>query len=156
MFLASRQVDFEANFPGRDRGRMAITRRGYEIRAQWRPVPHLVFAGVALARFTGQGDTPSLRLGAGHRARTNPSGAWLAAVRDQILTESAALSALTLTTSNLVTRRGPRLEHERPASSGARPQHVSVRATEATTFIMSLMRATGSGEADSVPVAAGG
>lgn len=141
MFLASRQVDSEADLPGRDRSRMAITRRGYEIRAQLRPVPHMVFAGVALARFTGQGDTPSLRLGAGHRARTNPSAAWLAAVRDQILTDPAALSALTLTTSNLVTRRGPRLEHERPASSDVRPQHVSVRATEATTLIMSLCAA---------------
>jgi class I lanthipeptide synthase len=101
----------------------------------------MVFAGVALARFAGQGETPSLRLGAGHRARTNPSAAWLAAVRDQILTDSAALSALRLTTSNLVTRRGPRLEHERPASSGAGPQRVSVRATEATTLIMSLCAA---------------
>lgn len=138
IFLASRQVDSEADLPGRDRSRMAITRRSYEIRAQLRPVPHMVFAGVALARFAGQGETPSLRLGAGHRARTNPSAAWLGAVRDQILTDSAALSALTLTTSNLVTCRGPRLEHERPASGDARPQHVSVRATEATTLIMSL------------------
>jgi lantibiotic biosynthesis protein len=138
MFLASRQVDSEADRPGRDRSRMAITRRGYEIRAHLRPVPHMVFAGVALARFAGQGETPNLRLGAGHRARTNPSAAWLVTVRDQILTDSAALSALTLTTNNLVTRRGPRLEHERPASGDARPQHVSVRATEATTFIMSL------------------
>ena len=141
MFLASRQVGSEADLPGRDRSRMAITRRGYEIRAQLRPVPHMVFAGVALARFAGQGETPSLRLGAGHRARTNPSAAWLAAVRDQILTDPAALSTLTLTTSNLVTRRGSRLEHERPASSGARPQHVSVRATDATTLIMSLCAA---------------
>ncbi|MBV9141136.1 MAG: lantibiotic dehydratase [Pseudonocardiales bacterium] len=141
MFLASRQLDPEADLPGRDRSRLAITRRGYEIRAQWRPVPHLVFAGVALARFTGQGETPSLRLGAGHRARTNPSAAWLAAVRDQILTDPAVLSALRLTTSNLVTHRGPRLEHERPASSGARPQRVSVRATEATALIMSLCAA---------------
>lgn len=138
MFLASRQVDSEADLRGRDHSRMAITRRGYEIQAQLRPVPHMVFAGVALARFAGQGETPSLRLGAGHRARTNPSAAWLAAVRDQILTDPAALSALTLTTNNLVTRRGPRLEHERPASSDARPQHVSVRAMEATTLIMSL------------------
>lgn len=134
MFLASRQVDSEADLPGRDRSRMAITRRSYEIRAQLRPVPHMVFAGVTLARFAGQGDTPSLRLGGGHRARTNPSAAWLAAVRDQILTDPAALSALTLTTSNLVTRHGPRLEQERPASGDARPQHVSVRTTEATTL----------------------
>lgn len=138
MFLASRQVDSEADLPGRDRSRMTITRRGYEIRAQLRPVPHMVFAGVAVVRFTGQGETPSLRLGAGHRARTNPSAAWLAAVCDQILTDPAALSTLTLTTNNLVTRRGPRLEHERSASSGARPQHVSVRATEAAMLIMSI------------------
>ncbi|MGH3869597.1 MAG: lantibiotic dehydratase [Pseudonocardiaceae bacterium] len=138
MFLASRQVDREAGLPGSDRSRIAVTRRGYEIRAQLRPTPHGVFAGVALARFAGQGDTPSLRLGAEHRARTNPSAAWLAAVRDQILTDSAALSALTLTSNNVVIRRGPRLEHERPASGGAGPQRVSVRATEATTLIMSL------------------
>jgi lantibiotic biosynthesis protein len=120
---------------------MAATRRGYEIRAQLRPTPHGVFAGVALARFASRGEAPSLRLDAGHRVRTNPSAAWLAAVRDQILTDSAALSALTLTTNNLVTRCGPRLEHERPASSDARPQHVSIRATEATTLIMSLCAA---------------
>ncbi|MGH3755843.1 MAG: lantibiotic dehydratase family protein, partial [Pseudonocardiaceae bacterium] len=138
MFLASRQVGSVADLPGRDRSRMAITRRGYEIRGCWRPTPHGVFAGVALARFTGPGETSSLRLGAGHRARTNLSAAWLAAVRDQILADPAALSALTLTTCNLVSRRGPRLEHERPASSDAGPQHVSVRVTEATTLIMSL------------------
>ena len=141
MFLASRQVDAEADLSGHDRSRMAITRRGYEVRARLRPVPHMVFAGVALARFAGQGETPSLRLGGGHRARTNPSAAWLATVRDQILTDPAALSTPALTTSNLVTRRGPRLEHERPASSDARPQHVSIRATEATTLIMSLCAA---------------
>lgn len=118
MFLASRQVDPETELPERDRSRMAITRRGYEIRAQLRPVPHMVFAGVTLARFAGQGETPSLRLGGGHRARTNPSATWLATVRDQILTDPAALSTLALTTSNLVTRRGPRMEHERPASPG--------------------------------------
>jgi hypothetical protein len=141
MFLASRQVGVEADLSGRDRSQMAITRRGYEVRARLRPVPHMVFAGVAFARFAGQGETPSLRLGGGHRARTNPSAAWLATVRDQILTDPAALSTLALTTSNLVTRRGPRLEHERPASSDARPQHVSIRATEATTLIMSLCAA---------------
>lgn len=141
IFLASRHVDSNVAISGRDHSRMAVTRRGYELRARLRPVPHMVFAGVALARFTGHGGTPSLRLGAGHRARSNPSAAWLMAVRDQILTDPAALSTLTLTTSNVVTRRGPRLEHERPASSDARPQHVSVRATEATMLIMSLCAA---------------
>jgi lantibiotic biosynthesis protein len=141
MFLASRQVGAEADLSRRDRSQMAITRRGYEVRARLRPVPHMVFAGVALAQFAGQGETPSLRLGGGHRARTNPSAAWLATVRDQILTDPAALSTLGLITSNLVTRRGPRLEHERPASSDARPQHVSIRATEVTTLIMSLCAA---------------
>lgn len=143
VFLASRQADQAADNTGnpRDRDRMAITRRGYEIRAHSRPVPQGVFAAVALARFTGQGGVPSLRLGGGHRVRTNPSAAWLAAVRDQILTDLATVSTLTLTTNNLVTRRGPRLEHERQASSGARPQHVSVRATAATTLIMSVCAA---------------
>ncbi|MGH3849956.1 MAG: lantibiotic dehydratase, partial [Pseudonocardiaceae bacterium] len=138
IFLASRQVVSDADLPARDRSRIASTHRGYEIRARLRPTPHGVFAGVALARFAGRGEIPSLRLGAGHRARTNPSAAWLVAVRDEILSDPAALSALTLTTNNLVTRRGPRLEHERPASGDAGPQHVSVRATEATTLIMSL------------------
>jgi lantibiotic biosynthesis protein len=143
MFLASRQAsattESTSHPPNKDR--LAVTRRAYEIRERWRPTPHGVFAGVALARFADQGETPSLQLGGGHRARTNPSAAWLAAVRDHILTDPAALSALSLTTNNLVTRRGPRLEHERPASSGARPQRVSVRATEATTLVMGLCAA---------------
>jgi len=143
MFLATRQAGAttESTSHPRDQDRLVVTRRAYEIRGRWRPTPHLVFVGVALARFAGQGEIPSLRLGGGHCARTNPSAAWLAAVRDHILTDPAALSALKLTTNNLVTRRGPRLEHERPASSGARPQRVSVRATEATTLVMGLCAA---------------
>lgn len=73
MFLASRQVGSEADLPGRDRSRMVVTRRGYEIRARLRPIPHMVFAGVALARFSGQGDTPCPEEVAG-RDSTDPVG----------------------------------------------------------------------------------
>ncbi|MGH3321249.1 MAG: lantibiotic dehydratase [Streptosporangiaceae bacterium] len=147
MFLASRQAGATRKLTKRPgvEDRLAVTRRGYEVRARRRPTPYGVFAGVAIARFAGKGEPPSLRLDGRHRARTNPSAAWLADVRDRILNEPAAWSALTLTTNNLVTRRGERLEHERQASGGARPQYVSIRVTGATTLIMSLCAAGATG-----------
>ncbi len=120
--------------------RLAATLRGYEIRARWRPTPHGAFAGVAPVRFVRE--SASLRLGDGHRARSNPSGAWLAAVCSQLLEDRDALSPLTLTTSNLITRRGRRLEHEQQAASGGPgPQRVTVRATDVTVLILEICRA---------------
>lgn len=51
IFLASRQAGAttESTSHLRDQDRLAATRRGYEIRGCWRPTPHGVFAGVALA-----------------------------------------------------------------------------------------------------------
>lgn len=139
MFLASRQADAAATRNGRgaDGERLATTRRGYEIRARSRPTPHGVFAGVARARFAGQ--AANLRLGSGHRARSNPGAGWLAAVCDQVVADPAVLPLLTLTANNLVIRRGPRLEHERQATPGETgTQRVTVRATDATLLIMSV------------------
>lgn len=140
MFLASRHVDRPAEHPGRpeDHSRLAGTHRAYQIRASLRPTPHGTFAGVALTQFASPGEVPTVRLGTEHRARTNPSAAWLAALRDQILADPAALSTLTLSRNTLVTRRGSRLVHERPPSDGSTPHQVSIRATAAVTLILSM------------------
>jgi lantibiotic biosynthesis protein len=126
VLLASRQVGAAALSPASPLDdRLAVTLRSYEIRARWRPTPHGAFAGVALARFSpGASD---LRLGGGHRARSNPSALWLAAVATQLLDDPEVLSHLTLTTSNLVIRRGRRFEHEQQAPiGGAGPQRVTI------------------------------
>ncbi len=87
-------------------------------------------------------EAASLRLGGGHRARSNPSAAWLTAVCAQLLEDPDALSLLTLIASNLITRRGRRLEHEQQAAPGGTgPHRVTVRATDATLLILSTCRA---------------
>lgn len=141
MFLASRQAGAAAAGPRKtaDPERPTATLRGYEIRARSRPTPHGVFAGVALARFADAG--ARLHLGAGHRARSNPSPGWLAAVCAQVLEDPGVLPLLTFTASNLVTRRGQRLETEQQATTGETgPQRITVRATDATTLIMQVCR----------------
>lgn len=141
MLLASRQVGaaaIPAEHPVDDR--LAVTLRGYEIRARLRPTPNAVFAAVAPAVFSRE--AASLRLGGGHRARSNPSAAWLTAVCTRLLEDPAVLSLLTLTASNLITRRGRRLEHEQQAAPGATgPHRVTVRATDATMLILRTCRA---------------
>jgi lantibiotic biosynthesis protein len=143
IFLTSRQAAAAADrggpFPDPG-GRLAATQRGYEIRARFRPTPNGVFAGACRAGVSHE--AVSLSLGAGHRARTIPAAGWLAAVRARVLDDRAALPLLTFTASNLITRRGQRLETERQAVPGeAGPQQVSVRATDATTLIMEVCRA---------------
>ena len=140
MFLASRHVSRELDRPAEhpdDRGGLAATRRGYQIRAGQRPVPHGVFAAVAPARFADPGEVPVLGL-AGYRVRTNPSAAWLTALRDQLLADPTVLAALTLSANNLVAHRGRRLVHERPGGNGDPPHRVSVRATAATELIVGM------------------
>ncbi|MGH3900482.1 MAG: lantibiotic dehydratase [Pseudonocardiaceae bacterium] len=141
MLLASRQVGaaaISAEHPVDDR--LAATLRGYEIRARLRPTPNAVFAGVAPAVFSRE--TASLRLGGGHRARSNPSAAWLTAVCAQLLEDPDVLALLILTVSNLITRRGRRLEHEQQAAPGRTgPHRVTVRATDATMLILRTCRA---------------
>lgn len=120
--------------------RLAMTLRGYEIRARLRPTPHAVFAGVAPAVFSRE--AASLRLGGGHRARSNPSAVWLAAVCAQLLEDPDVLSLRTFTASNLITRRGRRLEHEQQAAPGGTGSHrVTVRATDAVMLILRTCRA---------------
>jgi lantibiotic biosynthesis protein len=142
MFLASRQ-SFQAtdrqggvvgSLPG---SRLRATIRAYELRARFRPTPHGAFAGLAVAQIGG-GES-GLLLGSRHRARTYPHPAWLTAFADQALERHEVLRTLTLTTSNLVARRGGRVEREQEATPDvAGPQLVSVRATAATVLILKL------------------
>jgi hypothetical protein len=136
MFLASRRLG--ADVPST--GQLAVTARGYELRARFRPTPHGVFAGVAIARVA---DEPArLRLGDRHRARSNPSGAWLSAVCALLLDDPdgpSVMRCLTLTTSNTAIRRGDRWECE-PQAGGCHADlnRATVRATQATDLIMSV------------------
>ncbi|WP_181727386.1 lantibiotic dehydratase [Streptomyces sp. PT12] len=113
--------------------RTRATLRGYDLRSRCRTTPHGVFAGVAPASLTARATT--LRLGPVHRAITTPSPHWLSALADQLLYEQPELlRALTLTTSNLVTRRGDRLEVERPTERGA--EIGSVRDTRVSRWLL--------------------
>lgn len=137
MFVASRQVGPSVRHAAAPDGpgRLGVTRRAYELRSRWRPTPHGAFAGVATARVAGPGETADLRLGNGHRARTNPSGEWLAALCDLLVTDPAVLGLVRFTVSNLVVRRGTLLEHE------WRTRRVTIRATEATLLILRVCAA---------------
>lgn len=140
MFLASRHADpAPAGGHRRHGGRRAATARAYELRARFRPTPHGAFAGTAVAE-AGSSEA-ELFLGTGHRARTYPHPAWLAAFADLALDSPGVLETATLTTSNLAVCRGERLEREQEAVPGvAGPQLVSVRATEAALKILELCR----------------
>ncbi|MDB1086179.1 lantibiotic dehydratase [Streptomyces sp. ACA25] len=139
IFLASRAMGQAAEAtPAADDARTAATRRAYDIRSRTRTTPHGVFAAVAPARFA---DQPAvLRLGAAHRAITTPSAAWLTTVADRLLDTGDVLLSLTLTTNNLVRRRGDRLEAEHPASTGAKPQRSSIRATVVALWLLDICR----------------
>ncbi|HEX5113642.1 MAG TPA: lantibiotic dehydratase [Pseudonocardiaceae bacterium] len=138
MFLASRSL-------GEDHARSTRARhtvRAYELRARWRPTPHGVFAGVALA---GVVDGPAcLQMGAGHRARSNPSAVWLAAVCADLLQGPHApeiLVRLALTTQGSAVRRGDRWEVESELADDHDRRGVercTVRATAATDLIMAV------------------
>jgi lantibiotic biosynthesis protein len=145
MFLASRPASAALAQAGQpaDDSRLTATVRGYEIRARTRPTPHGVFAGVALACFSGE--VAGLQLGAGHRTRSNPAPGWLAAVCAEVLDDPGVLPLLTFTASNLVTRRGGRLETEQQATAGTGPRRITVRATDATVLIMDVCRAGAAG-----------
>jgi thiopeptide-type bacteriocin biosynthesis protein len=136
MFLASRRLGQTVATASHGRknppSRRELTGRAYELRSRWRPTPHGAFAGVSIAQVAGAGEPSALRLGADHRAHTNPSGAWLAALGDLLMADLGVLCGLRLTASNLVTHRGGRLETE------WRTRRVTVRATEAVLFIMRL------------------
>jgi lantibiotic biosynthesis protein len=98
-----------------------------------------VFAGVALAWLSGE--VAGLRLGAGHHVRSNPAPGWLATVCAEGLADSGVLPLLTFTASNLVTRRGARLEAEQQATAKIGPRRITVRATDATMLIMDVCHA---------------
>lgn len=145
VFLASRHATVSpsarpgaAARPGDSRvpSRGEVTRRAYELRSRWRSTPHGAFAGVATACVAGAGEPAGLMLGPDHRARTNPSGAWLAKLGDVLLADPVVVGLLRLTASNLVVSRGGKLEHQR------RTRRVTARATEVSQLIM-LMCADG-------------
>jgi thiopeptide-type bacteriocin biosynthesis protein len=136
VFLASRGLGGQSE-PGA-RSRQSV--RAYGLRARFRPTPHGVFAGVALAEVT---DGPArLRVGAGHRARSNPSAAWLAATCTMLLDGPHGpdiLRRLTLTADATAIRRGERWEVESEPSDGASAvQRATVRATAATDLVMAV------------------
>lgn len=136
LFVASRQAGTATVAACHaEQVRLAATVRAYELRARFRPTPHGVFAGVAVARVTDSG--ADLCLGGEHRVRTCPSPAWLAAFSDRVLDMPEVLRLLKLTTSNLIVHRGNRLEREQQATPGvAGPQRVSIRATDACALIL--------------------
>lgn len=138
LFIASRQAGMATVAACHaEQVRLAATVRAYELRARFRPTPHGVFAGIAVARVTDS--DAGLCLGGEHRVRTCPSPAWLAAFSDRIVNMPEVLWLLRLTTSNLIARRGHRLEHEQQATPGvAAPQRVSIRATDACALILRL------------------
>ncbi len=130
VYLASRDFS-DATSAGGDRVR--ATWRAYDLRSRFRTTPHGVFVGVAEARLNAR--TAKLRLGHSHRAVTTPSPGWLMAAAGQLLLEEPALlSSLTLSTTNLVTRRNGRLEAEHPAPTGA--ELGSVKETEVSRWLM--------------------
>jgi hypothetical protein len=136
MFLASRQASPAAARPGAgDAGRVGLTFRAYDLRSRWRATPHGAFAGVATARVASHGEAVDLGLGAAHRARTNPTGLWLAALADLLLADPLVMQRLRLTANNLVIHRGSLLEHE------WRTRRVTVRATEPALLVLSLCAA---------------
>lgn len=137
MYLASRQLD--TGIPST--GRLAITERGYELRARFRPTPHGVFAGVALADVVNE--PARLRLSDQHRARSIPSGTWLSAVCELILfgpDDDTSPWSLTLTSANTAVRRGGRWECEQQAGAGSSLNLATVRATEVTDLLMAVSR----------------
>ncbi|MFC4016069.1 lantibiotic dehydratase [Nonomuraea purpurea] len=151
MFLASRQTAALAAASSPE-GRGRETVRSYTVRAQTRPTPQGVFAGVAAAFFSGSGGH-GWTMGSEHRARSVPDPGWLAAVADRVLTAPDVLPHLTLSSNNLAVRRGGRLEHERAAEPGTTGvRRVTVRATDATALIMQVCArgATGSEVLDAV------
>ncbi|MBV9011592.1 MAG: lantibiotic dehydratase [Pseudonocardiales bacterium] len=136
IFIASRQAGMaRVAACHAEQVRLAATVRAYELRGRFRPTPHGVFPGVAVARVTDS--DAGLCLGGEHRVRTCPSPAWLAALSDRVLNMPEVLWLLRLTTNNLIARRGRRLEHEQQATPGvAAPQRVSIRATDACALIL--------------------
>lgn len=130
VFLASRSLD--PAFAEHD-DRTRATLRAYDIRSRRRTTPHGVFAGVAPAFLNAP--APTLRLGRSHRTIIAPNPRWLAGVADQLLRdEPGLLPKLTLTTTNLITRRGGRLETERPTEDGA--SVASVRETTVSRWLL--------------------
>ncbi|MBB1261392.1 lantibiotic dehydratase family protein, partial [Streptomyces alkaliterrae] len=130
MFLASRSAE-QALEQGEERGRATL--RAYDVRSRRRTTPHGVFAGVTTASLTAT--TTTLRVSSAHHAVTTPSPAWLTAVARRLLDEEPGLlPALSLTTTNLVARRGGRLEAEHPAADGA--ELGSVRETAVSRWLL--------------------
>ncbi|ADP78958.1 lantibiotic dehydratase [Pseudofrankia inefficax] len=115
-------------------GRLAATVRAFDRRARLRPTPRAVFAGVQTVVVAERGC--ALRLGGDHRSRSAPSPVSLTVLAEKLLDAPGVVERLTLTTNNLVRRRGQRFERERPALGSGAPELVSIRATAATTLVL--------------------
>ncbi|WP_280101485.1 lantibiotic dehydratase [Stackebrandtia nassauensis] len=138
MFLSS-EVDADTAPDHADR-RLA-TQRAFDIRARRRTTPQSVFAAVADVEFTDA--SPDLAIGTAHRVRTYPNPVWLHQVCDQVLDSTEVLRGLRFTANNLTARRGDRLEADLPSNDSlTKPQHASIRATEAVDVIMDACRAS--------------
>lgn len=122
---------------GQPSERLAATLRAYEIRARFRPTPNGVFAGVASVDFVRQ--AVGMQLRDSHRARSNPNPRWLAATCARVLEDPGVVPLLILTTSNLITRHGRRIEHEQRAEpGGTAARRITIRATDATVLILGM------------------
>lgn len=132
LFVASRHVASADGEPSESMSRGALTRRAYTLRARWRTISHGAFVGVAPGDFAQRGNEPVLRLGHRHRARSNPSPAWLTALSERALEQPEVFAVLRFTAAPDAVRRGTRLEHE------WRMRRVTVRATDAVMLIMDV------------------
>jgi thiopeptide-type bacteriocin biosynthesis protein len=132
VFLASRQAGAAILDTDHAGARFPVVLRAYEIRARTRPTPHGAFAGVAAVAFAPE--SARLCLGERHTARTYPAADWLSEIVTRVLDDPGVFSALTVTTSSLVARRGSRYEVDRPGPAGH--ERVTVRATAAVTGVL--------------------
>lgn len=144
LFLASRHaapepVTCEPHGPAPVNRRSEVTRRAYDLRSRWRATPHGAFAGVATVRAAGPGEPSRQLLGPAHRARTIPSGSWLAELCGILISGPGVIEPLRLTASNLAIKRGEKLEQQ------WRDRHVTARVTAASEMIMHLCAGGASG-----------
>ncbi|MFJ3405374.1 lantibiotic dehydratase [Promicromonospora sp. NPDC090134] len=113
--------------------RLATTVRAYERRARTRATPRGTFAGVQVVQATE--GRARFTIGKNHRARSEPSAAWLSDVANQLLDLPDVLDAVRLVSNDLVARRGDRYEHEW-AVGAKKPERVTLRATPAVVLIL--------------------
>ena len=113
LFMASRSLGRTSHRRPR---KAVVTRTAYTIRARTRTTPHGVWCAAAAAQLDGE--QTILRLGTRHRTVTVPAPPWLTGFANQVLDDPAVVPALTLTATDLLTRRGNRYEVEHAGADG--------------------------------------